>query len=280
MRIQISMSRLSGGSSFFRIGLNIPGPEILDARVGSVQKLPDREGIAGMKQIILITDGCSNVGPSPVVAAAHAYSEGIVVNVIGVVDGGELGEKGATEIAEIANAGGGMSRIVSADSLSGTVQMMTRKTVVQTIQQAVQRELRHIMGPSASIAALPPDRRGMVVQAIDELSETSSLRVALLIDTSASMKTKLGAVTEACRDLWISLKARTGRSEMAVLHFPGNTEADVLAEWTSDLAKLGELFYKLNMKGTTPTGQAIMKTSAYVLGTRTSKDGIWCDYVV
>ena len=47
-----------------------------------------------MKQIILVTDGCSNVGVSPVSAAAQAYEEGVVVNVIGIVDRSEYGEYG------------------------------------------------------------------------------------------------------------------------------------------------------------------------------------------
>lgn len=255
-----------------------------------------------MKQVLLITDGCSNVGMSPVAAAAHARQLGIAVNVIGVVDDGELGERGATEIAEIAKAGGGMSRIVSSRALAETVQMMTRKTVVQTIQQAVQKELRHIMGPSAALESLPPEHRAPVVRVIDDLSESSSLRVALLIDTSASMRPKLKAVEEACRDLLVSLRARKGASEMAVLHFPGNREADLLAGWTSDLAKVGHLFYKLNMKGTTPTGPALMKAARYVMdaewpesasepddggwreGSPTSRtssgDGILSDYIV
>lgn len=59
-----------------------------------------------MKQILLITDGCSNVGVSPVIAAAQAHTEGVTVNVIGVVDQGELGMLGTEEIREIAAAGG------------------------------------------------------------------------------------------------------------------------------------------------------------------------------
>lgn len=47
-----------------------------------------------MKQILLITDGCSNVGPSPVLAAAEAQEEGITVNVVGVIDYGTIGEPG------------------------------------------------------------------------------------------------------------------------------------------------------------------------------------------
>ncbi|MDF2715442.1 MAG: hypothetical protein K0R28_2367 [Paenibacillus sp.] len=253
-----------------------------------------------MNQIVLITDGCSNEGISPVVAAAHAHRLGIVVNVIGIVDGGDMSERGAAEIAEIAKAGGGMSRIVSSRALAETVQMMTRKTVVETIRQTVQQELRQLMGPTAALEQLPPERRGPVVRLIDELSETGTLRVALLIDTSASMRPKLRAVEEACRDLLTSLRARKGKSEMSVSRFPGNTEADLLADWTSDLAKKAELFYKLNMKGTTPTGPALMKVVRYVTDARSpetaddredgwghtppsrasSGDGIFSDYIV
>lgn len=96
-----------------------------------------------MKQILLITDGCSNVGESPVLAAAHARQEGITVNVVGVVDYGTIGELGSREIADIAKAGGGLSRIASTSQLAQTIQMMTRKTVVQTIQQAVNKEVKN-----------------------------------------------------------------------------------------------------------------------------------------
>ncbi|MBW7458476.1 hypothetical protein K0U00_30990, partial [Paenibacillus sepulcri] len=121
-----------------------------------------------MKQILLITDGCSNVGISPVVAAAQAYAQGVTVNVVGVVDEGDLGEFGTSEIEEIARAGGGLSRLAQTRQLSQTVQMLTRKTVVQTIQHAVQRELKQVLG-SSSIESLPPEKRGEVVHVIDEL---------------------------------------------------------------------------------------------------------------
>ncbi|NOU98307.1 VWA domain-containing protein [Paenibacillus sp. LMG 31456] len=215
-----------------------------------------------MKQIILITDGCSNVGISPVIAAANAKAEGITVNVIGLLDSGLLGEHGSEEINEIASAGGGMSRIVTTAQLSQTVQMMTRKTVAQTIQKVISKELQHILG-DAKIESLPPDKRSQVVQVMDDLSESTTLKVALLIDTSASMKPKLQAVKEAIYDLQLSLQARTGISETAVFHFPGSPssqqDVEMDLDWTRDLANLNRLFYKLNMKGTTPTGPALLK---------------------
>jgi Ca-activated chloride channel family protein len=258
-----------------------------------------------MKQIILITDGCSNVGISPVIAAANAKAEGITVNVIGLLDAGVLGERGSEEINEIANAGGGMSRIVTTAQLSQTVQMMTRKTISQTIQKVIGKELQHILGDS-KLESLPPEKRSQVVQVMDDLSESTALRVALLIDTSASMKPKLQAVKESIYDLQLSLQARTGVSETAVFHFPGSPasrqDVEMDQDWTRDLANLNRLFYKLNMKGTTPTGPALLKVIQFMTSgifddigckeggeagsgqmsgrTPAGKEGILSDYVV
>lgn len=258
-----------------------------------------------MKQILLITDGCSNVGISPVIAAAQAKAEGIVVNVIGLLNEHEIDEMGADEIQEIARAGGGTSRIVTPAKLSQTVQMMTRKTVAHTIQQIVGKELQHILGDD-KLESLPLDQRAQVVQVMDDLGETASIKVALLIDTSASMKQKLPAVKEAIYDLQLSLQARTGSSETAVFHFPGagahQEEAQMDMDWTRNLANLNRLFYKLNMRGTTPTGPALLKVTEFIIGAPTAdiyengdfrqkdtfvtgnapigKDGILSDYIV
>ncbi|MFC0216111.1 VWA domain-containing protein [Paenibacillus chartarius] len=251
-----------------------------------------------MKQIIVITDGCSNVGVSPVIAAAHAKAEGITVNVIGVIDRGELGVLGTEEIREIAEAGGGMSRIVQPAQLAQTVQMMTRKTVAHTIQQAVNKELQQILGEGGELGMLPPDKRAQVVHVIDELSETSELDIALLVDASASMKPKLNAVREAIRDLMLSLKSRTGESRVAVFHFPGTasgSEIEMDTGWTTNLAQIAKMFYKINMRGTTPTGPAMQHVIGYMTGqvqqagyeseqgglhAIAAKDGYLSDYVV
>lgn len=214
-----------------------------------------------MKQILLITDGCSNMGVSPVLAAAHALEDGITVNVVGVIDYGTIGELGSLEISEIAKAGGGISRVVGTQKLAQTMQMMTRKTVVQTIQQAVNKELKHILAGS-TLEDLPPNRRSQVVEVVDELTETTPLQVALIIDASASMKPKLLAVEEAIRDLMLSLQSREGFSELAVFHYPGRhsgEDAVMNVSWTSDLGSLKSLFNRIQMKGATPTGPAIMK---------------------
>ncbi|MBM7569302.1 vWA domain-containing protein [Paenibacillus sacheonensis] len=241
-----------------------------------------------MKQILLVTDGCSNVGVSPVIAAAEAHASGITVNVVGIVDQGDLVEFGTNEIEEIAKAGGGLSRLSHTRQLSQTVQMLTRKTVVQTIQHAVHHELKQVLGAS-SIEELPPDKRGEVVRVIDDLSETSSLSVALLIDASASMKPKLHAVEEAIRDLAISLKSRQGSSELAVFHFPGSAygeDCKLDLDWTRDISGVNAIFPRLQMRGTTPTGPAILHVIDFYqkadYGNRKNDetDGMMSDYVV
>lgn len=222
-----------------------------------------------MNQIVLLTDGCSNSGLSPVTAAAMAARQGIVVNVIGIVEEGtELGERGAAEIAEIARAGGGISRMVDPRALSRTVQMVTRHAMMQTIRQTVQQELKQLIGGEVSLSSIPPGPRSQIVQRMEEWSEDASLRVALLIDTSASMRPKLQAVEEACRDFVTSLRARSGKSELSVLHFPGNTGngADLLAGWSDLVAKPDKLFYNLVMKGITPTGPALMGAIRHMVG--------------
>lgn len=241
-----------------------------------------------MKQILLITDGCSNVGLSPVVAAAHAWAEGITVNVVGVMEPDETALAGREEIAEIAKAGGGISRLVNTRQLSQTVQMMTRATVMTTIRQAVNKELKQVFG-SESVESLPPEKRGEVVRVIDELGETSALRVALLIDASASMKPKLQAVEDAIRDLVLSLQARVGKSEIAVFHFPESSRGDGCVcdlEWTGNLQGMKRILPRLQMRGTTPTGPAIMQVvdfcrkDDYGSYNRRETDGMMGDYVV
>lgn len=221
-----------------------------------------------MKQILLITDGESNVGMDPAAAAAHAAAEGIAVNVIGIVDHGEAGARGMREIEDIAAAGRGMSRIVPTSMLSRTMQMMTRQTVAHTVKRAVESELRQIVGERTAIAELPLAQRAEVVRVIDKWSDAADLRVALLVDTSASMRPKLPAVQNAIRDLLVSLRSREGKSEISVFHFPGGgngTEAILDAAWTADLEKVGRLFYKLDMKGATPTGPALMSVVRYYI---------------
>lgn len=242
-----------------------------------------------MKQIIVITDGNSNEGLSPVTAAAQAYARGVIVNVIGIVGQDQAGMAAGDEIEGIARAGGGIHRMIVPSKLASTMQMVTRHTVVATIQQVVNEELRTIFkDETASLASLSPAKRAQVVQSMDQWTETSPLQVVLLVDASASMKPQFDTVREAAVDFMLSLQARSGKSELAVLHFPGDRSqpAEVDTGWTTELAKVEKILYKLNVKGTTPTGPAILRAlelfedRAAKEDDREDPESVWGDYVV
>jgi Ca-activated chloride channel homolog len=217
-----------------------------------------------LKQILLITDGCSNHGEDPVAMAALAREQGITVNVIGVLDQDTIDESGLREIEGIAMAGGGVSQVVYATQLSQTVQMVTRKAMTQTLQGVVNRELKQILGSDVTMEDLPPEKRGEVMEVVDELGETAELEVLILVDTSGSMKTKLPTVKEALFDLSLSLNARIGDNHFAVFVFPGKRrDVEKVLDWTPKLEALSTVFPKLTSGGLTPTGPALREALTY-----------------
>jgi len=217
-----------------------------------------------LKQILLITDGCSNQGEDPVAMAALAREQGVTINVIGVVEQDTIDEQGMKEIEGIATAGGGVNQIVYSTQLSQTVQMVTRQAMTQTLQGVVNKELQQILGAKTSMEDLPPEKRGEVMEVVDELGETVDLEVLVLVDTSASMKHKLPTVKEALLDLSISLNARMGDNQFSVFVFPGKrVEVERVLDWTPRLESLSSIFPKLTTGGITPTGPAIREAITY-----------------
>ncbi|WP_419882628.1 VWA domain-containing protein [Peribacillus sp. B-H-3] len=217
-----------------------------------------------LRQILLITDGCSNQGQDPAAMAALAREQGITVNVIGVMENDTINEQGLQEIEAIASSGGGVSQIVYAQQLSQTVQMVTRKAMTQTIQGVVNKELQQILGKSSTMEDLSPDKRGEVMEVVDELGETSKLDVLILVDTSASMKHKLPTVKDALLDLSLSMNARLGDNRFSVFVFPGKRkDVEKLLDWTPKLEVLTKIFPKLTTGGITPTGPAIAEALDY-----------------
>jgi Ca-activated chloride channel homolog len=213
---------------------------------------------AKIRQILVVTDGCSNIGDDPIEAAMIARRKGIVVNVIGVVDQGDMGKQGRDEAMSIADAGGGMCRIVHPADLAATAQMLTHQTMQLTLQQVVNKELLQVMGQQTE--DLPPEKRAAVMQVVDKLEEELRLELIVAVDTSASMREKIPTVREAIRDLSLSLQARLGESQVAVLTFPGT--GDTLTERVQDfdvkvdMRRLESLFIA---RGGTPTAPAIVE---------------------
>jgi Ca-activated chloride channel family protein len=218
-----------------------------------------------LKQVLLITDGCSNQGDDPIAMAALAKEQGISVNVIGILDSETFGERGQKEIEGIAMSGGGISQMVYAQKLAQTVQTVTRKAMTQTLQGVVNSELQEILGSEGkSMDDLPPEKRGEVMEVVDELGETVDLEVLILVDTSASMGDKLPTVKEALLDLSISLNSRIGDNKFSIFTFPGKKqEVDKILDWTPKLDSISSVFPKLTSGGITPTGPAISEAVDY-----------------
>ncbi|MFB5190469.1 vWA domain-containing protein [Alicyclobacillus fastidiosus] len=222
---------------------------------------------AMIRQILVITDGYSNIGEDPITCAAEAHRQGIVVNVIGVVDKGEMGDQGHDEAMSIADAGGGMCRIVHPVDLSATAQMMTHQTMQMTLQQVVNQELQSVIGKTTE--ELPPTERSRVMQVVDKLEEEVGLHLVVAIDTSASMKDKIPTVREAVRDLALSLQVRLGTSRVAVVSFPGHGEESTkLIQDFSDQVDMKELETSLQARGGTPTGPAIRHAISLIKNVR------------
>jgi len=213
-----------------------------------------------LKQILLITDGCSNKGEDPSATAALAHEQGVTVNVIGILDDDQTEEPmGLKEVEDIAMAGGGISQLVYKQLLSQTVQMVTKQAMTQTLQGFVNMELKEILGSEQTIEDLEPEKRGEIMEVVEDMGETCDLEVVVLIDTSASMRDKLPTVKDALIDLSLSLNARIGRNRFCIYQFPGKRNKDIekVFDWSPKLDNISTIFPKLTSGGITPTGPAI-----------------------
>jgi len=232
-----------------------------------------------LKQILLITDGCSNTGEDPKATAALAYQQGITINVIGIMEDGKGNPESLQEVEEIALAGGGMSRIVYQESLARTVQMVTRQAMTQTIQGFINKELEQILGKGQTVEDLAPDKRGEVMEVVEEMGETCGLEILVLVDTSASMNDKLETVKDSLIDLSLSLGSRIGENRFSIYQFPGEiVEVEKIFDWSPKLGAIAEIFPKLKTGGITPTGPAI-REAMYEFGkkslSRNVKEDAW-----
>lgn len=212
-----------------------------------------------LKQILLITDGCSNKGEDPAATAAIAAQQGITVNVIGILDDDQTEQpEGLQEVEDIALSGEGVSQIVYKQSLAQTVQMVTKQAMTQTLQGFVNKELKQILGPNQSLEEIEPEKRGEIMEVVEDMGETCDLEVLVLVDTSASMHDKLQTVKEALIDLSISLNARIGRNRFCIFSFPGRRKSiQKVSDWSPKLDEISSVFPKLTSGGITPTGPAI-----------------------
>lgn len=207
-----------------------------------------------LQQLLLITDGCSNTGTDPVYVAQTGRARGVTTSVIGILDDGALGEQGRREAENIAEAGGGMCRIIRVAELSHTMQMVTQQTMQLTLQQVVNKELRNLVGQETD--ALTPDTRTKVAKFVETVTEEADVQIGLVVDVSASMTTKMPAVREAVRDLELGLAARTGSHQLFVITYPGMHGEDAVAHRLEE-TRVADTIGAMRAAGNTPTGPAL-----------------------
>ncbi|SDK87507.1 Ca-activated chloride channel family protein [Natronincola ferrireducens] len=210
-----------------------------------------------IKQIIVITDGQSNVGGNPVEVARKAFKKNIIVNTIGIMNQNQQEEKPLEEIVNIAEAGGGIYEYTYIDELHQTMQSITYKTVNKTIQEAVNKQLKEII--HQDINDMNPAARSKILHYIDTFSEEVALQTCIVMDASGSMAPKILSARHSILDLMESLELRRGNCEIAVVIYPG--EGGDYCQLISGFGETVEDFERkiaiIKAKGTTPTAPAI-----------------------
>lgn len=210
-----------------------------------------------LKEIIVVTDGRSNIGGDPVEASRIAHREGIIVNSIGIIeDGGE--EDPFVELEGIAKAGGGVCDIIPINRLDYSMQMITRNSTQMTLERAVSLQLKKATG--YRINEMDPESRGRIIEYIKRVSDEIDIRCVVLLDCSGSMANKLGTAVSSIEELLISLNARKGFSQLGVVVFPGKTgrEYQVVSGFTPDFSVLSKNLKGIKAGGGTPTYGGIM----------------------
>lgn len=211
-----------------------------------------------IRQIIIITDGRSNIGINPIEAAKQASRLGIVISTIGIINqNGDGDEKDIEELEGIAKAGGGLCDYTHLENLGMTVQMMTQKTAQKTIEQIVSKQLKSIIG--VDMNSLEPKSRYKIVDFIENFGDSINLKCVIVLDTSGSMGSKLETAKRSLLELMQNLSSRRGQSRIAVVKYPGQREdiASIVSSFTDSTEVLQNRMSTLRAGGGTPTGPAI-----------------------
>ena len=212
-----------------------------------------------IRQIIVVTDGRSNIGISPISAAKRAYDSGITVSTIGIINHrNSSDEKDIEEVEEIAKAGGGLCEYSRIENLGRTMQNLTHKTAQRTIEQIVSRQLKSIMGEE--IEDMEPRSRLKLVEFIEKYGDNINLKCIVLLDTSGSMRDKLAIARKSVVELLESLQGRLGNSSIAVITYPGEEEGtgSLICGFTNEISILMQKLESIRAGGGTPTGPAIL----------------------
>lgn len=224
-----------------------------------------------IQQIIVVTDGKSNIGGSPAEAAMQAAKAGITVNAIGIMAPREMDDEFIQEVEEIAQAGKGVSETAMIQDLGHTMHMVTQKSMNKTIETIVGKQLKEILGNE--LEEIPPRSRNKIIEYMDQLGETIGLKCCIVMDCSGSMSPKIGTARQSIIELMNTLKGRSGKSEIAVIAYPGENGDDckVVQHFTEDLDQIKRSVLTLKAGGATPTAPAIKEALELMQGEHVEK---------
>jgi Ca-activated chloride channel homolog len=226
----------------------------------------DDKSMGEIRQIIIISDGKSNIGINPIEAAKQASKLGIVVSTIGIINqNGEGDERDIEELEGIAKAGRGLCEYTHLEDLGRTVQVMTQKTAQRTIEQIVSNQLKSIIG--VDMNNLEPKSRFKIVDFIENFGDSINLKCVIVLDTSGSMGKKLDTAKRSLIELLQNLNSRRGESKMSVVKYPGYNEkpASIVCSFTDSTELLQNRLGTINAGGGTPTGPAIAMASQMLM---------------
>lgn len=209
-----------------------------------------------LKQIILITDGHSNKGGCPILAARKARGMGIVTNGIGVLDAGQLGERGRAEIKKIVSAGGGICRFVLAEEIMYTIHTMSVQVARKEIELSINQQLSKVGG--TNLSNLPLKIRNRIISYMTRMEDEMELHIGLLIDTSGSMLAKRSLLEKGLGDLINTFSLRSGIIKLTIVQFPGRSEnPSIIKSQQTDNSVTFDVLRNMEYGGLTPTGPAI-----------------------
>ncbi|AFS79366.1 hypothetical protein Curi_c23710 [Gottschalkia acidurici 9a] len=208
------------------------------------------------KQIVLVTDGESNLGLNPIKVSEDGNKRGITISTIGITSDLER-EESITEIKSIAEAGGGIWEHTNIKDLDTTMSMVTMKSVYKTIEEAVNKELKNIVG--TELEEMHPSSRKKITDLIDKLGDEVNIECCVVIDCSGSMKDKIDIAKSSVLNLLRILNSRKGKTEISVIGYPySKAEAyKVLCGFTENIIDLEKGLQKIQIGGQTPTGTAL-----------------------
>ncbi|NLW39459.1 MAG: VWA domain-containing protein [Tissierellia bacterium] len=208
-----------------------------------------------LNQIIVISDGRSNVGPKPSSIAELAYNKGIRVNTIGIIDSNK-DRDAIEELEDIAEKGGGLCELTTLDKLSAALSRVTISSVYNSIEEVVREELKTIS--DRDIYDMNPVERNKIIDMIDKISNEVPLKCLILLDASGSMKNKIDVARKSVLELLLFLQERKGENQIGLIAYPGKDGYyQMLSDFTSNIDELKGDIEKISTGGTTPTGYAM-----------------------